>query len=172
MERGKSKLQNILEDGLGRDLMNAGRFCFSCEQIFANRKCLEEHFCSAASHICSCGTEFAEYKEMLDHSTTHEPGYQVLDHGTIKKRRIEKRIAEEQQLKRIQTGERKLGVPAYGNLKTNQVMPGIPNKEQGAAPVGGKTGGDMDDDCFIVESGPDKPAEMIYQVTSSVPITS
>ncbi|KAK5862499.1 hypothetical protein PBY51_017889 [Eleginops maclovinus] len=72
----------------------------------------------------------------------------------------------------LMKGERKLGVPAYGNLKTNQVMPGIPNKEQGAAPVGGKTGGDMDDDCFIVESGPDKPAEMIYQVTSSVPITS
>ncbi|KAI4810913.1 hypothetical protein KUCAC02_013840, partial [Chaenocephalus aceratus] len=36
----------------------------------------------------------------------------------------------------------------------------------------GETGGDMDDDCFIVESGPDKPAEMIYQVTSSVPITT
>ncbi|KAJ0066062.1 hypothetical protein NL108_001286 [Boleophthalmus pectinirostris] len=27
-----------------------------------------------------------------------------------------------------------------------------------------------DDDCFIVESGPEKPAEVIYQVTSSVPI--
>ncbi|KAK5892556.1 hypothetical protein CesoFtcFv8_012922 [Champsocephalus esox] len=147
MERGKSKLQNILEDDLGRDLMNAGRFCFSCEQIFANRKCLEEHFCSAASHICSCGTEFAEYKDVLGHSTTHEPGHQVLDHGTIQKRRIEKRIEEEQQLKRLQTG-------------------------QGAAPVDGETGGDMDDDCFIVESGPDKPAEMIYQVTSSVPITT
>uniref|UniRef100_A0AAV2MDQ0 C2H2-type domain-containing protein n=1 Tax=Knipowitschia caucasica TaxID=637954 RepID=A0AAV2MDQ0_KNICA len=29
-----------------------------------------------------------------------------------------------------------------------------------------------DDDCFIVESGPEKPAEVIYQVTSSVPITT
>ncbi|KAK1895834.1 40S ribosomal protein S24 [Dissostichus eleginoides] len=345
MERRKSKLQNILEDDLGRDLMNAGRFCFSCEQIFANRKCLEEHFCSAASHICSCGTEFAEYNDVLDHSTTHEPGHQVLDHGTIQKRRIEKRIEEEQQLKRLQTGEvvwkvpklnnvpsvsllgtpllkgpmtsalmpqvpmqsaqisqvpplnsslsqtpvlikpsekdmqnifagnphprasnngsrglpvphfvqlktptqsasgvsnypmqtssasngfpcrvchlpfesaqllqrhkcarakefmaqhvrdgkqyrlkrvapltrpipvlmngeRKPGVSAYGNIKTNQVMSGSLNKGQGAAPVDGETGGDMDDDCFIVESGPDKPAEMIYQVTSSVPITT
>ncbi|XP_054478269.1 uncharacterized protein LOC129110122 [Anoplopoma fimbria] len=102
MERGRP---NLLEDGLGRDLMDAGRFCFSCEQIFANRKCLEEHYCSAASHICSCGTEFVEYADMLDHSTTHEPGHQVLDHGTIKKRRIEKRIEEEEQLKRLQTGE-------------------------------------------------------------------
>lgn len=102
MQRGRL---NVLDDGLGKELMNAGRFCFSCEQIFASRKCLEEHFCSAASHICSCGTEFVEYKDMLEHSTTHEPGHQVLDHETIKKRRIEKRIEEEQQLKRIQTGE-------------------------------------------------------------------
>ncbi len=105
MERGRQKLQNILEDGFSRDLMNAGRFCFSCEQIFANRKCLEEHTCSAASYICSCGTEFTEYKDMLEHSTTHEPGHQVLDHQTIRKRRIEKRIEEEEQLKRLQTGE-------------------------------------------------------------------
>lgn len=105
MERGRQKLKSILEDGFSRDLMNAGRFCFSCEQIFANRKCLEEHTCSAASYICSCGTEFTEYKDMLEHSTTHEPGHQVLDHQTIKKRRIEKRIEEEEQLKRLQTGE-------------------------------------------------------------------
>lgn len=94
-----------MADGFGRDLMNAGRFCFSCEQIFANRQCLEEHVCAAASFICSCGTEFAEYRDMLEHSTTHEPGHQVLDHETIRKRRIEKRIEEEKQLKRLQTGE-------------------------------------------------------------------
>ncbi|XP_026149241.1 uncharacterized protein LOC113122256 [Mastacembelus armatus] len=105
MERGQQNLQNVLEDGLSRDLMNAGRFCFSCEQIFADRQCLEEHTCSAASHICSCGTEFSEYKDMLEHSTTHEPGHQVLDHETIKKRRIEKHIEEEEKLNRLQTGE-------------------------------------------------------------------
>lgn len=109
------KLQNVLDDGLGRDLMNAGRFCFSCEQIFADRKCLEEHLCSAASHICSCGTEFTEYKDMLEHSTTHEPGHQVLDHGTIRKRRIEKRIEEEAQLKRLQTGEVVWKAPTLNN---------------------------------------------------------
>ncbi|XP_037309706.2 uncharacterized protein LOC119197473 [Pungitius pungitius] len=102
MERGR---RSVLEDGLGRDLMDAGRFCFSCEQIFANRRSLETHSCSAASHICSCGTEFVEYEHMLDHSTTHEPGHQVLDHGTIKKRRIEKRLEEEEQLNRLQTGQ-------------------------------------------------------------------
>ncbi|XP_041799097.1 uncharacterized protein LOC121610859 [Chelmon rostratus] len=101
----EAKRQNAMADGFGRDLMNAGRFCFSCEQIFANRRCLEEHVCSAASFICSCGTEFAEYRDMLEHSTTHEPGHQVLDHETIRKRRIEKRIEEEKQLKRLQTGE-------------------------------------------------------------------
>ncbi|XP_049903552.1 uncharacterized protein LOC126392272 [Epinephelus moara] len=118
MERGMQKLHNVLEDGLGRDLMNAGRFCFSCEQIFANRKCLEEHFCSAASHICSCGTEFTEYKDMLEHSTTHEPGHQVLDHGTIRKRRIEKRIEEEAQLKRLQTGEVVWQTPKLNNASS------------------------------------------------------
>lgn len=116
MERGRQKLQNVLEDGLGKDLMEAGRFCFSCEQIFANRKSLEEHICSATSYICSCGTEFAEYKDMQLHSTTHEPGHQVLDHGTIKKRRIEKRIAEEEQLKRLQTGEVVWKAPKSNNV--------------------------------------------------------
>lgn len=140
MERGTLKLQNVLDDGLGRDLMNAGRFCFSCEQIFANRKCLEEHLCSAASHICSCGTEFAEYKDMLEHSTTHEPGHQVLDHGTIRKRRIEKCIEEEKQLKRLQTGEVVWKTPKLDNAAsislpvkpmlqvpiTSAVMPQVP----------------------------------------------
>ncbi|KAF1387730.1 hypothetical protein PFLUV_G00083000 [Perca fluviatilis] len=115
MEGGKQRLQNVQEDGLSRDLMDAGRFCFSCEQIFANRKCLEEHTCSAASHICSCGTEFAEYKDMLEHSTTHEPGHQVLDHDTIRKRRIEKRIEEEKQLKRLRTGEVVWETPKFDN---------------------------------------------------------
>lgn len=105
MEFGHPKLQNIMDDGLSTDLMNAGRFCFSCEQIFSSRKCMEEHICPSASYICSCGTEFKVYKDMLVHSTTHEPGHQVLDHQTIKKRRIEKHKEEEEQLKRLQSGE-------------------------------------------------------------------
>lgn len=116
MERGSKKLQNILEDGLGKDLMDAGRFCFSCEQIFADRRCLEEHVCSSATHICSCGTEFTKYNDMLEHSKTHEPGQQVLDHETIKKRRIEKRKAEEAQLKRLETGEVVWKPPKLGNV--------------------------------------------------------
>ncbi|XP_053288035.1 uncharacterized protein LOC128449062 [Pleuronectes platessa] len=105
MEREQQSLQNILEDGLGRDLMDAGRFCFNCEQIFSDRRSLELHMCLASTHICSCGTEYTKYADMLDHSTTHEPGHQVLDHETIRKRRIEKRIAEEEQLIRLQTGD-------------------------------------------------------------------
>ncbi|KAM6936346.1 uncharacterized protein PEZ65_006484 [Lycodopsis pacificus] len=120
---------SLLEDSLGRDLMDAGRFCFSCEQIFANRKCLEEHFCSAASHICSCGTEFVEYRDMVVHSVTHEPGHQVLDHGTIKKRRIEKRILEEEQLKRLQTGEVVWKAPVKPMLPfTSATMPQVPTQ--------------------------------------------
>lgn len=95
----------ILDGGFSRELMLDGRICFSCEQIFADRDCLEEHICSATSYICSCGTEFSEYKDMHKHSTTHEPGHQVLDHETIKKRRLEKCKAEEEQLKRIDTGD-------------------------------------------------------------------
>lgn len=95
----------MLDGGFSRELMLAGRICFSCEQIFADRRCLEEHACSATSYICSCGTEFAIYRDMREHSTTHEPGHQVLDHETIKKRRLEKCKAEEEQLKRIDTGD-------------------------------------------------------------------
>ncbi len=72
--------------------------------------------CPAVSFICSCGTEFTEYKDMLEHSTTHEPGHQVLDHETIKKRRIEKRIEEEEQLKRLQTGEVVWKTPKVDNV--------------------------------------------------------
>lgn len=104
MERGRQKLE-VLDRGFSQELMLAGRICFSCEQIFADRKCLEEHICSATSYICSCGTEFSEYQDMHEHSTTHEPGHQVLDHETIKKRRLEKCKAEEEQLKRIDTGD-------------------------------------------------------------------
>lgn len=111
-------MDNIMVDGLGRDLMNAGRFCFSCEQIFANRKCLEEHICPASTFICSCGTEFTEYKDMEEHGTTHEPGHQVLDHETIWKRRLEKRQAEEEQLKRIETGDVIWKVPKLENATT------------------------------------------------------
>lgn len=105
MERGRQKQQRSLMDGFSTSVMNTGQFCFSCEQIFVNRKCLEEHVCSCASFICSCGTEFTEYRDMLEHSTTHEPGHQVLDHETIRKRRIEKRREEEEQLKRLRKGE-------------------------------------------------------------------
>lgn len=136
-----------MEDGLGRDLMNAGRFCFSCEQIFANRKCLEEHACSATSYICSCGTEFTEYRDMQEHSTTHEPGHQVLDHETIKKRRMEKRKAEEEQLKRLETGEvvwkpPKLNTVASGSLPAKParqvpVMPQVPKQSAQISQVPG-----------------------------------
>lgn len=61
--------------------------------------------CPSASFICSCGTEFTEYKNMLEHSTTHEPGHQALSHTTIKKRRIEKHIEQDEKLKRLQKGE-------------------------------------------------------------------
>lgn len=74
--------------------------------------------CSAASYICSCGTEFTEYSDMLEHSTTHEPGHQVLDHETIRKRRIEKRIEEEEQLKRLQTGEVVWKTPKLDNVQS------------------------------------------------------
>lgn len=67
-------------------------------------------------------------------------------------------------------GERKLGAPASGNIKKNQIMAVTLDKGQGPSPAKGKIGADVEDDCYIVESGPDKPAEMIYQVTSSVPI--
>lgn len=105
MEGENERLHSVLDDGLSSDLLDAGRFCFSCEQIFSDRISLEEHVCSAASYICSCGTEFTQYSDMLEHSTKHEPGHQVLDHQTIKKRRFEKRIEEQEKLQRLQTGE-------------------------------------------------------------------
>ncbi|XP_019741752.1 zinc finger protein 30-like [Hippocampus comes] len=85
--------------------LNTGGICFSCEQIFSTQQFLEEHVCPLTSHICSCGTEFALYEDMFSHNLTHEPGQQVLHHETIKKRRFEKHIEEEEQLKRFKLGE-------------------------------------------------------------------
>lgn len=126
MERKRKILQSILEDGNTIDLTNSSHFCFSCEQIFANQKCLEEHVCPLASFICSCGTEFTEYKDMLEHSSTHEPGHQVLDHKTIKKRRIEKYREEEEKLKRLQEGEVVWNAPNDGIVPSIS-KPQVPN---------------------------------------------
>lgn len=122
METGR---QSAVDHSLVTDLMNGGQFCFSCEQIFANRRFLEEHMCSSASFICSCGTEFTEYKHMQEHSTTHEPGHQVLDHETIRKRRIEKRIEEEEKLKRLQKGEVIWNTPKVADVWTKGNMPSV-----------------------------------------------
>ncbi|XP_028325962.1 uncharacterized protein LOC114477681 [Gouania willdenowi] len=105
MERKVETKPPIHEDVFVVDLMNAGNFCFSCDQIFQSRKCLEEHSCTSVSFICSCGTEFREYDDMQQHNTTHEPGHQVLDHETIRKRRMENRKKEEEKIKRLQKGE-------------------------------------------------------------------
>lgn len=67
-------------------------------------------------------------------------------------------------------GQRKLGLPSSGSIKKNPIMAVNMNKGPSVVPVNGSTDVDIDNDCYIVESGPDKPAEMIYQVTSSVPI--
>lgn len=112
-------LQNILRDGAGTGQTNTKHLCFSCEQIFPSRACLEEHICSCASFICSCGTEFTEYKDMQEHSSTHEPGHQVLDHETIKKRRIERLREEQEKLKKLQ----KVGA-AQKALNVGYVSPG------------------------------------------------
>ncbi|XP_061531024.1 uncharacterized protein LOC133401730 [Phycodurus eques] len=85
--------------------LSTGGICFSCEQIFSSQKFLEEHVCPFTSHICSCGTEFGVYEDMICHNFTHEPGQQVLHHETIKKRRFEKHIEEEEKLKRFKSGE-------------------------------------------------------------------
>ncbi|XP_077455830.1 uncharacterized protein LOC144073681 [Stigmatopora argus] len=84
---------------------NTGGICFSCEQIFSTQTFLEEHVCPFSSHICSCGTEFSLYEDMLSHNFTHEPGQQVLHHETINKRRLQKHIEEDEKLKRFKSGE-------------------------------------------------------------------
>ncbi|XP_061572551.1 uncharacterized protein LOC133428612 [Cololabis saira] len=122
MKRGSQILKNILRDAAGADQANGKYFCFSCEQMFDSRKFLEEHVCSSASFICSCGTEFTDYRDMKEHSTTHEPGHQVLDHVTIKKRRLDKLKAEQEQLLKLQTG----GAPNMGNASSLLlVRPGL-----------------------------------------------
>ncbi|XP_012727267.2 uncharacterized protein LOC105932587 [Fundulus heteroclitus] len=138
MERKRKILQSILEDGNTVDLTNSGHFCFSCEQIFANQTCLEEHVCPLASFICSCGTEFTEYKDMLEHSTTHEPGHQVLDHKTIKKRRIEKFREEDEKLKRLQKGEVVWKAPGEGSLPSISKLQ-VPNTSGAASRVSTQT---------------------------------
>ncbi|XP_047455790.1 zinc finger protein 777-like [Mugil cephalus] len=116
MESMRHRRENIVKGVSSSNLMNDRRICFSCDQIFATQKCLEEHVCTCASFICSCGTEFAEYKDMLEHSTKHEPGHQVLDHETIRKRRIERCREEEEKLKRLRQGDVVWKMPKLPNM--------------------------------------------------------
>lgn len=125
MEGQQKRLHDVMDDGLSSDLLNAGRFCFSCEQIFADRVSLEEHVCSSASYICSCGTEFTQYSDMQEHSTKHEPGHQVLDHQTIRKRRFQKRVQEEEQLLRLQTGQVVWGTAPSISQPVKQQLPSL-----------------------------------------------
>ncbi|XP_062322609.1 zinc finger protein 530-like [Osmerus eperlanus] len=74
-------------------------FCFSCEEWFPDRMWLEEHWCPAVKYICTCGTEFSLYMDMLKHSSNHEPGHSMLDHSTIKKRRMEMMKQKERQVR-------------------------------------------------------------------------
>lgn len=109
MKRGKPKVQYLLAKSIsmGRGIIeDQPPFCFSCEQMFPDRMWLEEHACPAASYICSCGTEFGFYTDMLEHSKKHEPGHKVLDHQTIIKRRLEKHKEQDEQLKRLKSTER------------------------------------------------------------------
>lgn len=121
MDRGGEKRRNILTGSIPANLMSSGHICFSCEQIFANRKCLEEHTCSSVNFICSCGTEFTDYEDMLEHSTTHEPGHQALDHETIRKRRMEKHIEAEEKLKRLHKGEVVWEAPKVQNVSSRSL---------------------------------------------------
>ena len=63
-------------------------FCFTCDNIFPSIAFLEEHCCPAATHICSCGTEFPLYLDVVAHSKTHPPGHSVVDRIAVRKRRF------------------------------------------------------------------------------------
>ena len=69
-------------------------FCFSCENIFPSIAFLEEHCCPAATHICSCGTEFPLYLDLVAHSKTHPPGHSVVDRKAVRRRRFDREQEE------------------------------------------------------------------------------
>lgn len=84
-------------------------FCFGCEELFPDRIWLEEHPCPAMKYICSCGTEFSLYMDMLRHSTEHEPGHSTMHHATIKRRRMEMQKKKEGLLNRFKPVHLNLG---------------------------------------------------------------
>ncbi|XP_076016859.1 uncharacterized protein LOC143008815 [Genypterus blacodes] len=149
MQRAQPKLPGVLATSTG----SAGspkvdpQFCFSCEKVFPNQERLEEHTCPAASHICSCGTEFPLYVDMLLHSTTHEPGHQILDHRIIKKRRFEKYQEVEEKLRRLESVRHGLtNVPRLGavpkasftmntNVHAHIASPVVPHVSKQAADI-------------------------------------
>lgn len=145
MQRGQLKLPKVLAHSASsaQGPKIDPQLCFGCEKMFQNQEQLEEHTCPAASHICSCGTEFPSYVDMMLHSSTHEPGHQVLDHRTIKKRRFEKYQEVEEKLKRLESVHQGLTkVPRLGavptasltlnsNLRahiTSPIMPEVPKQ--------------------------------------------
>lgn len=131
MQRGGKKGFCFPRGSFPTQRMNQGHICFRCEQRFANQKCLEEHFCTSVGFICTCGTEFIEYTDMLEHSTTHEPGQHVLNHVSIKRKRLEKHKEKEELMKLIRRNEVVWEVPNEPSASQIQVPKISANMLQG-----------------------------------------
>ncbi|XP_012994796.1 zinc finger protein 605-like [Esox lucius] len=88
-------------------------FCFSCEMIFPDHVSFHDHSCPVAGYICSCGTEFSKYVDMVDHSGLHEPGHTVMNYSTIKKQQYQREREHKEQLARLEltTGQGSGAVP-------------------------------------------------------------
>ncbi|XP_024271354.1 zinc finger protein 208 isoform X1 [Oncorhynchus tshawytscha] len=100
--RGQVKMQKWNNVKWERELGDGGPpFCFSCERIFPDQISFHDHFCPAAGYICSCGTEFSMYVDMMDHSGLHEPGHTVINYSTVKKEQYQREREYKEQLSRL-----------------------------------------------------------------------
>ncbi|KAK0152773.1 Zinc finger and SCAN domain-containing protein 2 [Merluccius polli] len=91
---------------------NRNLLCSGCDHMFPNKSFLEEHCCPAVTHICSCGTEFPSYSEVVAHSKTHQPGHSVVDHKAVRRRRLDREQEEELRLSPEQGPSSLLGINA------------------------------------------------------------
>ncbi|KAJ8005285.1 hypothetical protein DPEC_G00145040 [Dallia pectoralis] len=85
-------------------------FCFSCEMIFPDHKSFHGHSCPVAGYICSCGTEFSKYVDMLNHNGLHEPGHTVMNYNNVKRQQNQRGREQAAQLE-LNTSQGSWAVP-------------------------------------------------------------
>ncbi|KAL2084330.1 hypothetical protein ACEWY4_019848 [Coilia grayii] len=111
-------------------------FCVACATKFPNKRSLEDHECPAVSYICTCGTGFKDYLEMLVHRNGHPDTSSFhTDHVSIMKHKEKDTELHELKLRMLKSIDEKLQQAQARSLLVPPVSPALMSKQLLAPPT-------------------------------------